>query len=202
MKKNEILKGFILFVIGFVGSALGCRTTESSQPQGMSRQLPAIELTIGESIDRSLFRPVKEKSGIICYYLLAPYRINIFGKQPSEVYVFLDENNNISSIQYTYGMNGPNFTKDDVLRAVSLFDTKATEMGLRLVADTVTLSMAGAGEPNLKNAQSSMKIYDNGGIAGLMMLVAPNRDGIYFDCIVIVTSNLNTAFARLLKNGN
>jgi hypothetical protein len=181
--------GLVLIILVFISCSSASTQNQTRGTTNLS-QPKFLELNLGDNVNFSLFTKVEEE-GYISYKLKIPKMVYIFGKQPAEVTVSIDAINKIETINYTYGINGESFFKTDVEKALSLFDEKAIEMGLRLVNDSGMLTITDHTEANLSGMQMSMKIYADDNDVGMTMMVAPSPDGRNFGCLITLTNKLS-----------
>jgi hypothetical protein len=126
-------------------------------------------LNHGDSINYSLFTHEK-REGRDLYLLKKPEKLFVFGAQPSEVVVFLDENEKISLINFMY-IYGPwrgsipsaaewKSAKDSMKEILVFFDEKANEQNLNLVVDTGVSDIINSDYP-VVFTRTGGKVYSN-----------------------------------------
>jgi len=176
------VKGYIMGIFCFVlVSVLSCTSSQPSLSRNVSVSNATqitnryLELNLGDTIDASLFTP-KNFAGSVGYQLRHPNSVFIFEKHPSEVRVFLNDNDRIKQVTYIYGNNGQIINSDDVNKLLNFFDIKSKENRLYCISGL--------------NFSGNSRIYiDDTNTKQMWFIVNPSPNNQNYEVMILVTVN-------------
>jgi hypothetical protein len=130
------MKGTFCF-ISLIAAGILISGCASSKAANNANNPPPLQLTIGDTINYSLFIEKTDPFGLTIYELKNYWLVTMWGRNPRRVTVRLDDDKKIRGVDYQFGIDDQILTNNATMEAIRLFDEDAARKGMKVTQNTI-----------------------------------------------------------------